>query len=415
MARAINRLSARTVQTLQRPGRHADGNGLYLIVREGGAKSWCLIMNIKGKRRELGLGPISVVTLADARAKRDEALRLRQQGLDPLEVWRRATDDASAQSFGSVALEFIGSHESGWKNEKHRKQWRSTLKTYAAPIWDKPIADVDVQDILAILKPIWLAKPETARRVRGRIERVLYAAKAVALRSGENPALWKGNLAHWLPKQDDKTEHHDAMPYEQVPDFFAQLVERDGISATALRLTILTAARTGETLGATWKEFDLDNALWVIPGARMKEGEEHRVPLSSAALALLETLDGNRKPDEFLFPGMKDGKPLSNMAMLMLLRRMNIEGATVHGFRSAFRDWAADTQLQFPREIAEQALSHAVGSEVERAYRRGDALEKRRELMEIWATYLAAQTHQQSSSRRENADLTDEENHVSHV
>jgi integrase len=393
MARAINRLSARTVQTLQRPGRHADGLGLYLVVRESGAKSWCLIININGKRRELGLGPVSAVTLADARAKRDEALRLRQQGLDPREVWGRATSDDVVETFGSVAFEFISSHESGWKNDKHRKQWRSTLKTYAAPIWDKPIGDVDVQDVISILKPIWLAKPETARRVRGRIERVLYAAKAVGLRTGENPALWKGNLVHWLPQQDDKTEHHDAMPYEQVPDFFAQLADREGLSASALRLTILTAARTGEVLGATWKEFDLDNALWVIPGARMKEGQEHRVPLSSAVLALLATLEDNRKPEEFLFPGMKPGKPLSNMAMLMLLRRMNIDEATVHGFRSAFRDWAADTQLQFPREIAEQALSHAVGSEVERAYRRGDALEKRRELMEVWAAFVtAAQT-----------------------
>lgn len=390
MARAINRLSARSVQTLQRPGRHADGNGLYLVVREGGAKSWCLIININGRRRELGLGPISAVSLSDARAKRDEALRLRQQRVDPLEFWRRAKKDKDAPTFGSVALEFISSHESGWKNEKHRKQWRSTLETYAASIWDKAIADVDVQDVLEILKPMWLTKPETARRLRGRIERVLDAAKAVGVRSGENPALWKGNLAHWLPTQDDETEHHAAMPYEQLPRFFVQLADREDVSATALRFTILTAARTGETLGATWKEFDLNNALWVIPGTRMKEGGEHRVPLSSAALALLETIDGNRKPDEFLFPGMKDGKSLSNMAMMMLLRRMKVEDATVHGFRSAFRDWAGDTQLQFPREIVEQALSHAVGSEVERAYRRGDALGKRRELMELWAIFLAA-------------------------
>jgi integrase len=390
VAREINRLSARTVQTLQRPGRHADGNGLYLVVREGGAKSWCLILNINGKRRELGLGPVSAVTLADAREKRNEALRLRQQGLDPQEVWGRANNDAAAPTFGAVALEFIGSHETGWKNEKHRKQWRSTLETYAAPIWDKPIADVDENDVLAILKPIWMTKAETARRVRGRIERVLNAAKARKLRTGENAAQWKGGLEHWLPQQKSVSEHHDAMPYGDVPDFYARLIKLEATSADALRFTILTAARTGETLGATWKEFDLVNALWVIPGARMKEGKEHRVPLSPAAVALLEDIERDHEPDDHVFPGSKRGKPLSNMAMLMLLRRMKIAGATVHGFRSAFRDWAGDTQLQFPREIVEQALSHAVGSEVERAYRRGDALDKRRELMQAWAQFLLA-------------------------
>jgi integrase len=390
MARAINRLSARTVQTLQRPGRHADGNGLYLVVREGGAKSWSLILNINGKRRELGLGPVSAVTLAEAREKRNEALRIRQQGLDPQEVWGRANNDEAAQTFGAVALEFIGSHETGWKNEKHRKQWRSTLETYAAPIWDKPIADVDENDVLAILKPIWMTKAETARRVRGRIERVLNAAKARRLRTGENAAQWKGGLEHWLPQQKAQAEHHDAMAYYDVPEFYSRLTKLQTASADALRFTILTAARTGETLGATWNEFDLDSALWVIPGSRMKEGKEHRVPLSSAALALLKDLEGEGKPDDHLFTGNKPGKPLSNMAMLMLLRRMEIDGVTVHGFRSAFRDWAGDTQLQFPREIVEQALSHAVGSEVERAYRRGDALEKRRELMEVWAAFVTS-------------------------
>jgi integrase len=391
VARAINRLSARTVQTLQRPGRHADGLGLYLVVREGGAKSWCLIINVNGKRRELGLGAVSAVTLADARAKRDEALRLRQQGLDPQEVWGRTNPDAAAPTFGAIALEFISSHETGWKNEKHRKQWRSTLKTYAAPIWEKPIADVDENDVLAILEPIWTTKPETARRVRGRIERVLNAAKWRKLRTGENAAQWRGGLEHCLPEQKSQVEHHDAMPYDHVPEFYSRLTKLEATSADALRFTILTVARTGETLGATWKEFDLENALWVIPGSRMKEGKEHRVPLSSAALALLKGLDGEKKPGDYLFPGSKPGKPLSNMAMLMLLRRMKVDDVTVHGFRSAFRDWAGDTQLQFPREIVEHALSHAVGSEVERAYRRGDALEKRRELMDVWARFLKAE------------------------
>lgn len=387
MAREVNRLNARQVATLKKPGMHSDGNGLYLAISKSGAKSWRLIFQVNGKRRELGLGPLSAVSLADARSKRDEALRIRQQGLDPAVVWTQGGANGDA-AFGTVALEFISSHEEGWKNEKHRKQWRSTPETYAAPIWQKPVSAVNMHDVLAILRPIWISKPETARRVRGRIEMVLDAACAKGLRTGGNPARLKGNLDHWLPRQRQQPEHHDAMPYEEVPAFFAQLSQRKDLSAKALRFTILTAARTGEVLGATWDEFDLANAIWTIPAARMKGGEEHRVALSATAITLLEELREMSGEEGFVFPGMKEGRPLSNMVMLMLLRRMGVPDVTVHGFRSTFRDWAGDT-TDFPREVVEQALSHRIGNAVERAYRRGDALNKRKELMDAWALYLA--------------------------
>lgn len=389
MARAINRLNARKVDTLKRPGRHADGNGLYLVVREGGAKAWCLILNINGKRRELGLGPLSAVSLADARAKRDEALRLRQQGLDPTDVWARNVDDDGAPSFGSFALDFIAGKENGWRNEKHRQQWRSTLKTYAAPIWGTPVDEVSADDVLAILKPIWVPKAETAKRVRGRIERVLDAAKVKKLRSGENPARWKGNLEHLLPPQrKGPKQHHPAMPYEEAPAFFRRLQEEASVSAKALQFTILTAARTGEAIGATWQEIDLEKALWTVPASRMKAAKEHQVPLSAAALKVLKSLKHDRDAEDPVFPAQSGKKPLSNMAMLMLLRRMKVDEFIVHGFRSTFRDWAGD-KTDFAREVVEHALAHTIGSEVERAYRRGHALEKRRELMGAWGNFLA--------------------------
>jgi integrase len=388
MARQINRLNARRVAAEKEPRLHADGNGLYLAVSDTGAKSWRLILTIDGKRRELGLGPAAIVSLREARAKRDEALKLRQQGLDPFEVWRRAPRDETT-TFGSVALDFIAGKESGWRNEKHRQQWRSTLKTYASSIWDKQVDQVSIDDVRAVLKPIWSTKAETAKRVRGRIERILDAARVNGLRSGQNPATWRGNLEHLLPPQrKGPKQHHAAMPYEDAPAFFGRLCEQHSVSASALQFTMLTAARTGEALGATWQEINLDKALWTIPASRMKAGKEHLVPLSAAALNLLKTLKQGRSGEGPVFPGQTGKKPLSNMAMLMLLRRMNVEEFTVHGFRSTFRDWAGD-KTSFAREVVEHALAHTIGSEVERAYRRGHALEKRRELMEAWAGFLA--------------------------
>lgn len=386
MARKINRLTARAVETLKEPRLHADGNGLYLAVSQSGTKSWRLILIINGKRREIGIGSTNVMSLAEARAKRDEALKLRHDGFDPFEVWRRTGGDG-VRTFGSFALDFIASKEAGWRNAKHRQQWRSTLTTYAAPIWEKPVDDVRLEDVLAILKPIWTTKPETAKRVRGRIERVLDSAKVMKLRSGENPAAWKGNLEHLLPPQrKGPKRHHPAMPYEEAPEFFRRLREQNSVSAKALQFIILTAARTGEVLGSTWHEMDLEKGLWIVPGSRMKAGKEHRVPLSAAAVEVLKSLKEGRDPDDWVFPGQNPRKPLSNMSMAMVLRR-KIDSYTVHGFRSTFRDWAGD-KTDFPREVVEHALAHTIGSEVERAYRRGHALEKRRELMEAWADFL---------------------------
>ena len=383
MARIINRLNPLKVKALDTPGLHADGNGLYLSVTKTGAKSWALIYRWRNKRVELGLGPARAVTLAQARERAQDAASLRAQDIDPRQHWRRV--EQGTPTFGKVALELIEGRESGWKNAKHRQQWRNTLKTYAALIWDRAIDEVAVDDLLAILSPIWMSKPETASRVRGRIEAVLDAAKVRGLRSGENPAAWRGNLALLMPKRrKGPKKHHDAMPFEDVPAFVARLRKLPGTSSLALELLILTAARTSEILDARWDEFDLDRAIWIVPAERMKAGTEHRVPLSQPAVDLLNGLTRN---GPLVFPGAGPDKPLSNMAMAMLLRRMKCLSVTVHGFRSSFRDWVGETTT-YPREIAEQALAHQVGSEVERAYRRGDALEQRRALMAEWAAYL---------------------------
>lgn len=277
-------------------------------------------------------------------------------------------------------------HEPSWKNAKHRQQWRNTLTTYASAIWGTPVDQVSVDDVLTILQPIWFAKPETASRVRGRIESVLDAAKVRGLRSGENPAAWRGNLALLLPdNKKGPKRHHPAMPFAEVRDFLIKLRALSALSARALELTILTATRTSEVLQATWSEFDLEAKTWTIAAERMKAGREHRVPLSPAAIALLKDLDTN---SEFLFPGQAEGKPLSNMSMEMCLRRMSMSRYTVLGFRSSFRDWVGEA-TNFPREVAEEALAHIVGSASERAYRRGNSFEKRRTLMDAWASYCA--------------------------
>lgn len=291
-----------------------------------------------------------------------------------------------------MATELIDGIEAGWRNSKHRQQWRNTLATYAASIWAKDVSAVDANDLVTILRPIWHTKPETASRVRGRIERVLDAAKVRGLRSGDNPASWRGNLSLLLPAREGKGEsrHHAAMPFGDVPALMAKLKPRPATAARALEFTILTAARTSETLMATWSEIDLTTGLWTIAAGRMKAGKTHRVPLSDNALTILTNLaeECDTLPDSYVFPGAKSGLPLSNMSMAMLLRRMDIAYITVHGFRSSFRDWAGE-ETPFPREVAEAALAHTIGSEVERAYRRGDALEKRRQMMTAWADYVA--------------------------
>ena len=387
MGAAVNKLSARTVATVTKPGRHSDGGGLYLNVSPSGARSWLFMWKRDGKRREMGLGSAGSVTLADARQMARDYRGLVAKGLDPIAVRDSAEKAKSAKpTFGEIADALIAAKESEWRNAKHRGQWRMTLETYAAPLRPRAVDEIDTEAVLAVLKPVWQSKSETASRLRGRIEAVLDAAKAQGLRSGENPAAWRGHLAHLLPKRGKLTRgHHAALPYAGLPAFMAQLRQRDGIAAMALELCILTATRSGETLGARWAEIDMAAKVWTIPAARMKAARPHRVPLSERAVEILERL-AEAKTGAFVFPGQRDGKPLSNMAMEMTLRRMEVEGVTVHGFRSAFRDWAGN-ETHFPREVAEAALAHVIGDKAEQAYRRSDALEKRRELMDAWARH----------------------------
>lgn len=390
MARTVNRLTARSVATITKPGRHADGDGLYLVVDKSGARRWVFLFRREGKLKEMGLGGAGRVSLAEAREKASEIRKQLASGLNPIEERRRAAEtETGERTFGPFATALVPEICAGFRNEKHRAQWASTLTTYASSLNDRPLDEIGTDDVLRVLKPIWMTKPETASRLRGRIERILDAARARGLRSGENPARWRGHLDAVLPKPSKLSRgHHPAMPFERVPAFVTRLREIDAVSARALQFCLLTAARSGETLGAAWSEFDLDDGVWVVPAERMKAGRTHRVPLSTAALTLLKSLR-ERRVGDLVFPGQRRGRPLSNMAMTMMLRRLEPEGATVHGFRSAFRDWAAE-MTDHPREIAEAALAHTVGDQSERSYRRRDALEKRRALMEDWAAFLEA-------------------------
>jgi len=380
-----------------KPGRHADGGGLHLLVKKSGARSWVYRFMLRGKSRDIGLGAaagLGALTLSAARDAAD-ALRLRvKAGVDPLEERQRLSEEALAArqaaeiagvTFKAVAEAYIAANEDGWRNAKHRQQWRNTLSTYVYPeIGEIPVSDIATAHVLKIIEPIWKAKPETASRIRGRIETVLDAAKARGYRAGENPARWSGHIAQILPARTRLTRHHKALPYDQVPSFVQGLREREAVAALALAFVILTATRTSEAIAATWGEIDLGKAVWTIPAGRMKAGNEHRVPLSPRAIEILESL----KPlhSSWVFPGTKGGK-LSSMAMTMLLRRMKVD-ATVHGFRSAFRDWAAEC-TGYAHEVCEMALAHVIGNKAEAAYRRGDLFEKRRRLMADWATFCA--------------------------
>ena len=387
--RKQNLLTARTIETAKEPGRYSDGNGLYLVVRPGGSKQWMFLYRRDSKLKEMGLGsPAKGVTLAMARGLRDETRAIMVRGVDPLEARRQAEQSAAGiPTFGAYALALVERIEEGFSNPKHRQQWRNTLQTYCEPIWNRPIDRVDTAGVLACLTPIWQTKPETASRVRGRIERVLNAAKAERLRSGENPAAWRGHLEATLPKPAKLTRgHHAALAYTEMAPFMTDLRARPALAALALELAVLTATRTSEVLNAKWAEFDLDAGLWTIPAERMKARREHRVALSKRALAIVKELS-TAPSSEFVFPGQKAGKPLSNMAMLMLLERMGRRGAiTSHGFRSTFSDWASEVS-PFSSELRETALAHTIGNKAEAAYRRGDALEKRRAMMEAWAAW----------------------------
>lgn len=392
MARTTHRLSAIKVANLKSRGLYADGGGLYLRITESGTKAWIFRYSVGGKARDMGLGPVTTVSLAKAREAADYCRRQRREGLSPIEarLTRRAAERAAGAAtvtFKGCAQQLIGSHEIAWRNAKHRQQWRNTLSTYAYPtIGDIPVASIDTAMVIRLLEPIWASKTETASRLRGRIEAVLSWAKARGLRQGENPAQWRGHLDQLLPARSKvrRVRHHPALPYAEVSAFMGDLRARAGIATRALEFVILTACRTKEGLGARFEEIDLRARLWTVPVERMKGGKEHRVPLSARAIAIVKER-GEIRINDFVFPGMKPGRQLSDMALLMLLRSLR-PGITVHGFRSSFRDWAAE-QTSTPSFIAEAALAHVVADKVEAAYRRTDLLEKRRKLMEAWAQY----------------------------
>lgn len=394
-------LTVKTVEHKKEPGYYADGNNLYLRVTNNLTKSWAFIYKRNGKRTEIGLGSVDDITLDDARngkEGKDGAYQLNallKSGADPLgEKQRQANEDkaqrAKFMTFNQCADAYINAHRAGWKNPKHIQQWQNTLSQYAFPVFgDLDVKAIDTGLITKCLEPIWLTKNETAGRVRGRIESILDWATVHEYRNGVNPARWRGHLDKLLakPSKVQKTEHHKALPYMEINGFIGQLRQQDGIAAKCLEFTILTAARTGETIGAVWDEIDLTAKTWTIPAVRMKAEREHRVSLSSHAITILTEMAAIRTND-YVFPSNKKG--LSNMAMLAVLKRMDRVDITVHGFRSTFRDWAAESTA-YPGEVVEMALAHAIKNLTEAAYRRGDLLEKRSRLMEEWARYCNTQ------------------------
>ncbi|MBL4611486.1 MAG: integrase arm-type DNA-binding domain-containing protein [Pseudomonas sp.] len=396
--RTAKRLKSKQVENLTEPGTYEDGNGLRLVVSKTGRKSWVFRYQINGKRREMGLGKYPGRSLENARHDAEDARRQISAGIDPIEAAnaereaKLAAEMAEAAkriTFDQVAADYIAAHRPGWKNAKHAQQWENTLNTYASPFIGKQSpGDITTEDVLKVLQPIWTTKPETASRVRNRIELVLDAAKARRLREGENPARWRGHLDKLLPKREkvQAVKHHAALPWSELPAFMKELRKLDKVTFKAMQMTILTACRTSEVLGATWEEIDLEARVWTVPPERMKMRKEHRVPLADALVTLLEQLP-RYDDNPHLFPGMKAGKPLSNMAMLMGLRHIKRTDLTMHGFRSTFRDWAGEC-TPHPRDVCEQALAHSLGNAVEAAYRRGDLFEKRRALMDDWAHYI---------------------------
>ena len=381
------KLSARKVETAG-AGRHGDGRGLFLYVKPTGARSWVLRYQVQGRRHDLGLGAYPDVTLAMAREKATEARRMILAGDDPISKRRQA----QPKTFKDAALELIENKRSGWKNAKHAAQWTSTLEAYVFPtLGNMQVTKIATADVVGALKPIWSQKPETANRVRQRIEAVLDYASALGIREGDNPARWRGHLDNLLPNPTKvrAVKHHPALPHSDIPDFMSALSTRKGVSARALTFTILTAVRSGETRGMTWAEVDLDNGVWTIPAQRMKAAKEHRVPLTLTAIAQL----GERGADTDLVFGSetKTGKPISDMSMTALLRRMEYNGITVHGFRSTFRDWAGET-TSFPREVIEAALAHGIKDKAEAAYARSDLFDKRRDLMQASANLATPET-----------------------
>ncbi len=384
MTKSINILSARALRTLG-PGGHSDGGNLYFVVEPSGARRWSFIYQRDGRRREMGLGGFNSVSLAEARQAATAARSLLAKGIDPIS--ERRLQRAKGVTFGIYGPALFKALKPQWKNAKHVYQWERSIEVHAQPLHGLAIEKITTADVLKVLQPLWLTVPETAERTRQRIHKVLDAAEGEGLRSGPNPARWEGCLEHLLPKRRKLSHgHHPAMPFDEVNAFMTDLIKRPALAARALEFTVLTAARTGEVLGARWAEIDLEAAVWTVPADRMKGGVEHRVPLSTQALAVLGRVSFMPAPDDFVFGDPEDGRPLSNMAMRALMKRMKFERFAVHGFRSTFRDWSGEL-TDFAWDVIETALAHKVGTDVHRAYRRGDALEKRRELMETWGGF----------------------------
>jgi len=402
MARVIGKLTALAVNRAKEKGLYADGGGLYLQVGISGGKSWLFRFMLLGKAQAMGLGTLHAVTLAEARVKAADCRKLLAAGKNPLETKRDERTQArvaaaKGTTFESCAKAYIDAHKASWRQERHAKQWDQALAKHAYPVMGKlPVQAIDTALVMKVLEPIWQKKTETAKRLRGRIECILDWAKVREYRQGENPARWRGHLENLLarPSKLIKVEHFAALPYTKVSGFLQSLEGQAGLGAEALKLVIFTACRSNEVLEAVWDEIDFGNKVWTIPAERMKGGKEHRVPLTIPALSILKNLKQGRdtirgvgeEPSPYVFPGTKGNSSLSNVVMLALLKRMDRRDITVHGFRSSFRDWAAE-QTNFPREVAEAALAHAVQSRVEAAYRRSDLFDKRRLLMEKWARY----------------------------
>ena len=386
-------LTTKKVPSLTEPGRYGDGHGLYLQVISPSNRSWLLRYERAGRERWMGLGALHTFSLTEARERARKARQQLADGIDPLEARKaertqRALRIAKEETFENCVMHFFATHEAKWRNPKHRAQFLSTLKEYAFPVMGRlPVATIDTGLVLKVIEPIWLTKTETASRVRGRIEAVLDWATVRGYRTGDNPARWKGHLSEVLPARGQiaKVQHHRALTYTELPSFMTQLAAREGSGARAIEFTILTAARTGEVIDARWSEIDLVAKVWTVPRERMKGHREHRVPLSDG---VIEILEGLPREAEFLFPGGRKGAAISNMAMAETLKRMGRADITVHGFRSTFRDWAAE-RTNYANHVVEMALAHVIGDKVEAAYRRGDLFAKRARLMEDWSHYCA--------------------------
>ncbi len=398
---APGKLNVLAIRRLTRAGAYTDGGGLYLRVRPSGGREWAFRYKVRDRQHWMGLGPERDITLAEARQKARDARRLLLEGLDPITEQRARKAGGSGVIFAAALDGYLAAHSAGWRSAKYAAQWRATLDAYVLPkLGTMPVARIETADVLAVLQPIWTAKTETAARVRGRIEAVLDHAKAHGWRSGENPARWRGHFDKLLPARAKvaPVNHHAAVPWRELPAVMERLAGQDGTSALALRFAALTAARSGEVRGARWCETDLDAAVWTVPGARMKAGKPHRVPLPEAAVAILRTmLPLRRRADDLVFPGGRVGRPLSDVTLGKALRIAirpretvarvaNLQGATVHGLRSSFRDWCAEA-TSYARELAEAALAHSLRDKVEAAYQRGDLLDRRRELMAAWARF----------------------------